>query len=107
MFFILFLIVLGMAAGWAANLILGGGRRPRDWGELIVAGLVGSFVGGLLANLLAGNGFKFKPTGLIGSIVGAVVVLALWRGIKAATSTGAKSGSGASRTNARSKKKRK
>ena len=45
----------------------------------IVAGLVGSFVGGLLASLIAGDGLALRPSGIIGSIVGAVVVTVVWR----------------------------
>jgi uncharacterized membrane protein YeaQ/YmgE (transglycosylase-associated protein family) len=72
---ILFIIVIGMAAGWVAQLILG---RATNWGEAIVAGLVGSLVGGLLASLIAGDGLEVRMSGLIGSIAGAVLVLALW-----------------------------
>ncbi len=79
---ILGIIVFGMAIGWVANLILGGGGRPTNWAELLVAGLVGSFVGGLLASLIAGDGLDLKPSGIIGSLVGAVLVLVVWRGIK-------------------------
>ena len=43
------------------------------------AGLIGSFVGGLLASLIAGDGLAFKPSGVIGSIVGAVIVTFIWR----------------------------
>jgi uncharacterized membrane protein YeaQ/YmgE (transglycosylase-associated protein family) len=35
-------------------------------------------VGGLLASLIAGDGFEFRPSGLIGSILGAVIVTAVW-----------------------------
>jgi uncharacterized membrane protein YeaQ/YmgE (transglycosylase-associated protein family) len=76
---ILFIIVLGMAAGWVAQLILG---RGTNWGEALVAGLIGSFAGGLLGSLLAGDGLEIRATGLIGSIVGAVVVLAIWGAIR-------------------------
>ena len=79
---ILAILVLGLAAGWVAQLVLGEGGRPG--GETLVVGLVGSFVGGTLANLLAGEGFDLAPSGLIGSIVGAIIVLAVWR---AATSS--------------------
>ena len=37
------------------------------------------FVGGLLASLLAGDGLAFKPSGLIGSFIGAVLVTLVWR----------------------------
>jgi uncharacterized membrane protein YeaQ/YmgE (transglycosylase-associated protein family) len=73
---ILGIIVLGMAAGWVAQLILG--RRTGLWGEALAAGLIGSFVGGLIASLIAGDGIRLRPSGLIGSVVGAVIVLALW-----------------------------
>lgn len=79
---ILGIIVFGMAIGWVANMVLGGGGRPKDWGELLMAGLVGSFVGGLLASLIFGDGLELRPSGVIGSIVGAVLVLVVWRGIK-------------------------
>ena len=79
---ILGIIVFGMAVGWVANMVLGGGGRPRDWGELLMAGLVGSFVGGLLASLIAGDGLDLRPSGIIGSFVGAVLVLVVWRGVK-------------------------
>jgi uncharacterized membrane protein YeaQ/YmgE (transglycosylase-associated protein family) len=67
------MLVLGLSAGWAAHLIVG--RGEPNWPRLLVAGLVGSFVGGTLASLLSGDGFDIRPSGLIGSIVGAVVVL--------------------------------
>ena len=79
---ILGIIVFGLAVGWVANLILGGGGRPKHWGELLMAGLVGSFIGGLIASLIAGDGINLKPSGIIGSIVGAVLFLVVWRGIK-------------------------
>lgn len=72
---LLAILLWGMFAGWVANMILGGGSRPADWGPLLVAGLAGSFVGGMLASLIAGDGLRLRPSGLIGTIVGAVVVL--------------------------------
>lgn len=78
---ILGILVLGMFAGWIANLILNRGRQP-EWGLLLVAGLVGSLVGGTLGNLLTGEGFDLSFSGVIGSIVGAIIVLAVvgwWR----------------------------
>jgi uncharacterized membrane protein YeaQ/YmgE (transglycosylase-associated protein family) len=76
---ILFIIVLGMVAGWVAQLILG---RGTNYGEALVAGLIGSFVGGLLISLLAGDGLELRATGLIGSIVGAIIVLAIWGAVR-------------------------
>lgn len=76
---ILGLILFGMLIGAAAQLILGREGGSVDWTMAIVAGLVGSFVGGLLISLLSGDGLALKPSGIIGSLVGAVVVTALWR----------------------------
>ena len=45
----------------------------------LVAGLVGSFVGGLIFSLAAGDGFDLQPSGIIGSVLGAVIVTLLWR----------------------------
>jgi len=54
---ILGMIVFGMAIGWIAQLILGRSRLgQRNWGEALVAGLLGSFVGGLLVSLISGDG---------------------------------------------------
>ena len=68
---ILAILGLGLLAGGLAGLLTG----ERDWGRRIIAGLVGSFVGGLLGSLLAGDGLDLRPSGIIGSIVGAVIVL--------------------------------
>jgi uncharacterized membrane protein YeaQ/YmgE (transglycosylase-associated protein family) len=73
---LLALLLWGLVAGWLANMLLGGGMRTDNWGELLIAGTVGSFVGGLLASLIAGDGLALRPSGIIGSIIGAVVVLA-------------------------------
>jgi uncharacterized membrane protein YeaQ/YmgE (transglycosylase-associated protein family) len=76
---ILGIILFGMLIGAAAQLILGRDRRGVDWGMALVAGLVGSFIGGLLFSLIAGDGLAFRPSGVIGSIIGALVVTAVWR----------------------------
>ncbi len=80
---LLMILVFGLAAGWLANLLTGGSKRPRDWGELLVAGLVGSFVGGLLISLAVGDGLAIRPSGIIGSVGGAAIVLTLWRRLRA------------------------
>ncbi len=73
---LLALLLWGLVAGWLANMLLGGGMRTDNWGELLIAGVVGSFVGGLLASLIAGDGLALRPSGIIGSVIGAVLVLA-------------------------------
>lgn len=73
------LILFGMLVGALAQLVVGRQGKGIDWSMAIVAGLVGSFVGGLLASLLAGDGLKLRPSGIIGSIVGAIIVTVIWR----------------------------
>ncbi len=78
MFFILALVLIPLVAGFIANLVVGKGKGFENW-ELFVAGIVGSFVGGALGNLISGQDIlALHPTGLIGSTVGAIVVLAVW-----------------------------
>ena len=76
---ILAILAVGMGAGWIAQLVL---RRGTNWGEALVAGVIGSFVGGLLASLIAGDGLRLHPSGIIGTIVGAIIVLAIWGAIR-------------------------
>ena len=47
---ILAILVFGMLCGWIAQLILGMGTRPNV--ESLVAGLLGSLVGGTLLSLI-------------------------------------------------------
>lgn len=76
---ILAVIVFGMAIGWIVQLALGRTSRQVDWTMAFVAGLGGSFVGGLLASLIAGDGLALKPSGLIGSLVGALIITLAWQ----------------------------
>ena len=76
---IIAIILLGMLAGAAAQLIFRSGKRPIDWTVAIVVGLIGSFVGGLLGSLLAGEGLELRPSGIIGSIIGAIIVTLVYK----------------------------
>ena len=76
---IIAIILFGMLMGGAAQLILGRQGGRIDWGIALVAGLVGSFIGGLLLSLIAGDGIEIRPSGIIGSIAGALIVTAAWR----------------------------
>ena len=76
---ILGLILFGMLVGAGAQLILGKSAKGVDWTLALVAGLVGSFIGGLVISLLSGDGLQFRPSGIIGSLVGALLVTAGWQ----------------------------
>lgn len=69
-------IIIGLVAGGIAKLIMPG----KDPGGIIVTillGIAGSIVGGFLAAMLLGG--AGGAAGLIGSIIGALILLALYR----------------------------
>jgi uncharacterized membrane protein YeaQ/YmgE (transglycosylase-associated protein family) len=70
-------IIVGFLAGWAAKALLHV-HLPIVW--TIVLGIVGSIVGGAVTHLFSppSAGGRFHPAGLIVSILGAIVVLYVW-----------------------------
>jgi uncharacterized membrane protein YeaQ/YmgE (transglycosylase-associated protein family) len=70
-------IVIGFLAGVVAKLIMPGKNEPSGFVLTTVLGVIGAFVATFLGQALgwysAGEG-----AGLIGAIVGAVIVLAIW-----------------------------
>jgi uncharacterized membrane protein YeaQ/YmgE (transglycosylase-associated protein family) len=81
--FILFLLIIGLVAGYLARLLVPG-RDPMSVGQTLVLGIVGSFVGGFIGYVLFhkdGQDGAFQASGLIGSVVGAVIALLVWRAI--------------------------
>jgi uncharacterized membrane protein YeaQ/YmgE (transglycosylase-associated protein family) len=71
---ILAILVIGMAAGWIADVIVNRRMQPDNWGRVLIYGFAGSFIGGLLTSLLAGDGLALRPSGL-GSAVGATIAM--------------------------------
>jgi uncharacterized membrane protein YeaQ/YmgE (transglycosylase-associated protein family) len=76
---VLGIILFGMLVGAAAQLVVGRSARGVDWGRAVVAGIVGSFIGGLLINLISGDGWALRPSGILGSLAGAIVVTLVWQ----------------------------
>jgi uncharacterized membrane protein YeaQ/YmgE (transglycosylase-associated protein family) len=78
---IITLLVVGLIAGALARLLVPG-RDAIGIGGTILIGVIGSFVGGFLGYALfhkdAGEG-ALQPSGIIGSVIGAVIVLLLYR----------------------------
>jgi uncharacterized membrane protein YeaQ/YmgE (transglycosylase-associated protein family) len=73
------MLVLGLIAGALAKLIMPG----RDGGGILVTmllGIAGSLLGGFLFNLI-GIGDGATWAGLIGSVIGAIVILAIYRAV--------------------------
>ena len=77
---IISIIVIGLIAGLVARLLVPG-KQNLSIATTIIIGIIGSFVGGFLGYLLfhkdADDGF-LQPAGLIGSIIGAIIVLLIW-----------------------------
>ena len=79
--FIIVLVIVGLIVGAIARLLMPG-RDSIGIVGTIVLGIVGSFVGGFLQNLVEYHHVSvhsFHPVGLIGSIIGAWVLLLLVR----------------------------
>jgi uncharacterized membrane protein YeaQ/YmgE (transglycosylase-associated protein family) len=79
--FIIILILVGLLAGAVARLVVPG-RDPMGILGTILLGIVGSFVGGFIWNLIQYHRLaphKFHLAGIIGSILGAILVLVVLR----------------------------
>ncbi|HXW43788.1 MAG TPA: GlsB/YeaQ/YmgE family stress response membrane protein [Streptosporangiaceae bacterium] len=79
--FIVILIVIGLIAGLIARLLLPGRDNIGLIGTILL-GIVGSFVGGFLWELVEYHTIEthhFRSMGILGSIVGAFIVLLLLR----------------------------
>jgi uncharacterized membrane protein YeaQ/YmgE (transglycosylase-associated protein family) len=100
--FIVVLIIVGLIVGLIARLLVPG-RDDIGLIGTILLGIVGSFVGGFLWELVEYHTIEvhhFRTVGIIGSIIGAIVVLLLLR------VTGMERGRGRSRSRARYRRRR-
>jgi len=77
-------LVVGLIAGLLARALVPG-KDAMGILPTLVLGVVGSFVGGMIFALFDADRdlLEFSTTGLIGSIIGAIVALLIWRQIKA------------------------
>ena len=79
--FIFYLLVIGVIAGFIARLLVPG-PDPMGVAATIVLGIIGSFIGGFLGYVLFGVDFEeggIQTAGIIGSIIGAVIALLIYR----------------------------
>ena len=77
------LVVFGLVAGALARLLVPG-PDPIGIAGTILLGIVGSFVGGFLGYILLGKDpgeGALQPAGLVGSVIGAVVALLIYRAV--------------------------
>ena len=78
-------IIIGLIAGAIARWLMPG-PDPMGWLGTIVLGIVGSLVGGTLLNLLFGGGLELAASGILGSILGALIALWVWRRMRSPAS---------------------
>jgi uncharacterized membrane protein YeaQ/YmgE (transglycosylase-associated protein family) len=69
-------ILFGLVVGAIAKFLMPG-RDPGGWIVTILLGIAGSFVGGFLATTIMGN--QQQTAGWIGSIIGAIALLFIYR----------------------------
>lgn len=81
---ILIWLLIGLVAGALARLLVPG-TDPMGWGGTLILGLAGSLVGGFLGNLIADQDFDVSAAGLLGSVVGAIIVLLVFRSMRSRT----------------------
>ena len=75
---IIIFLVMGLLVGAVARFLIPG-SDSMSWLATMLLGIVGSFVGGFLANLFNGGGFELTTVGFIGSVLGAIVALLVFR----------------------------
>ena len=69
-------LLFGLVVGAIAKFLMPG-RDPGGWIVTILLGIAGSFVGGFLATAILGR--NDQTAGWIGSIIGAMVLLLIYR----------------------------
>lgn len=78
--FIIWMLLLGLIAGFIARAVVPG-NDSMSIAATIVLGIVGSFIGGFLADLLFrsdGEDMGLGPAGILGSIIGAIIALLVY-----------------------------
>jgi uncharacterized membrane protein YeaQ/YmgE (transglycosylase-associated protein family) len=75
---IIWSIIIGFLAGIIAKLLAGGSNAPRGFVLTTVLGIVGGVVGTWLGQVIGLYG-QGDNAGFLGAIVGAVVILLIWR----------------------------
>lgn len=80
---IILLLIVGAIAGFLARALVPG-KDSMGIIPTIVLGIVGSFIGGFLGALIFGKDALdglLQPSGIIGSIVGAVIALLVYNAV--------------------------
>jgi uncharacterized membrane protein YeaQ/YmgE (transglycosylase-associated protein family) len=75
-------IFIGIIAGYLGRLLLPG-RDPMGFVQTVAFGIIGALIGYFLFTSVLGIGDddKFDLGGIVGSIVGTMIVLLIWRAV--------------------------
>jgi uncharacterized membrane protein YeaQ/YmgE (transglycosylase-associated protein family) len=73
--FLIFLL-FGFIVGLIARALLPGAQQMGIVRTTLI-GVAGSFIGGLIGNLISGDALRVHSAGWIGSIIGAIVLMVL------------------------------
>jgi uncharacterized membrane protein YeaQ/YmgE (transglycosylase-associated protein family) len=74
------LLLMGIFAGYMARLLVPG-PDPLGFFSTFLVGIAGSFLGGFLGWALFGTDAEegaFQPAGVVGSVIGAIIVLLIY-----------------------------
>jgi uncharacterized membrane protein YeaQ/YmgE (transglycosylase-associated protein family) len=74
---IIWTIIIGFVAGVIAKFLMPGRNEPSGFILTTILGIVGAFVASWLGQALGWYGPN-EGAGLIGAVVGAIIVLAVW-----------------------------
>jgi uncharacterized membrane protein YeaQ/YmgE (transglycosylase-associated protein family) len=79
--FFIYLLFVGAIAGFLARLFVPG-KVKLSFGQTLLVGIIGSFVGGFLGYLIFNEDLDegaLQASGIFGSVIGAVIVLLIYR----------------------------
>ena len=76
--FLLYLLVIGVVAGYLARLLVPG-RDPMGFGSTVLLGIAGSLIGGTAGALIFSGRLIVTPGGTMASVIGAIIALLLYR----------------------------
>jgi uncharacterized membrane protein YeaQ/YmgE (transglycosylase-associated protein family) len=77
-FSILGWLIVGLVVGSVARFLVPG-RDPMGCLGTALLGIIGSFVGGTLSNWYFNETLELRPSGILGSLLGAIVLVLLLR----------------------------
>jgi uncharacterized membrane protein YeaQ/YmgE (transglycosylase-associated protein family) len=74
---LVWITLIGLAAGLVARLVTAGKKGPFGFMLTILVGIIGAFVGPYFGQAAGWYGAE-EPTGLVAAVVGAVLVVSIW-----------------------------